>query len=235
MNSFIIKLAIRESAIWISPFLVLTLLFTLLCPTPLIPFTPFYILLGISTGLLLALRTFGDFGGVRPYLFSRPFSPKRLFLIRFAFGNAVLFGFTLLLALILLLGIRQITQQLLFQSGWYPMIRTFEVRSLLSFLISALLAYQTTLFFIIRAWYIGRIRRKTLPWLGHIVLIFGISILSLFYVGLILYGFFLLTFFESIPGPVWDTYRVVIPCIILQLLILPKFGCYCYSKQDVES
>ena len=101
-------------------------------------------------GCLLALGIFSDAPGTQSFLFSRPFSRRRLFLYRWGIG----LGFQALTLLVLLsvlaLGARQGIQTRAFSSPWYPMVRWHEIAVLWPVGLTSILFYQATGFVILR-------------------------------------------------------------------------------------
>jgi hypothetical protein len=100
-------------------------------------------------GLFLSWRSFADYGNVRAFLFSRSYSPARLFLVRWFFGLGTITATGLVLAAIIGFGLRQSVQQVFFTNGWFPMIRFEELHVLMCYGFSSLLTYHTTLYFML--------------------------------------------------------------------------------------
>lgn len=237
MNRTICQLALKESGMYITPVILVLLACILFKQDPLRYFELIVGILSCLLGFFLAWRSFADYGNVRAFLFSRPWSPKRFFLVRWLFGLSVIGLTALVIALLLILGIRQAVQQLLFENGWYPMIRFSELRILMSFVILSLLTYNTTLYFILTNRFRGPLRLRGLSlWLRRIgtVLLIMIGIVIALTLGfwgaldLIYepgYPIFFIPFLYLIFG---------MPALI-QTALMPWFGIYCYNNQEIES
>lgn len=194
-------------------------------------------LMSCLLGFFLAWRSFGDYGNVRAFLFSRPWSPSRLFLVRWACGLSVIGLTGLAIALILVLGIRQVIQQICFENGWYPMVRFSEPAVLSCFFIFSLMTYNATLYFLLANRFRPQVRLRGVSlWLRRtatvLLAIAGAVIgLALFYLGamdLILnpgYPFFFIPILYLVFG---------LP-VLIQTALTPWFGTYCYNNQEIES
>ena len=239
MNRVILQLSFRESAVWSIPVILAIFGYTLFGAAPLRYYDSAFALLGAALGGLLGFRVFWDGGGVRPFLFSRTFSPTRLFTVRWLYGMAVLVGTWLIVAIIIGCGLRQAVQVGCFHSGWYPMIRLMELESLMTLASISLLFYQTTVFFVIRHRFLGRRRYKGFSLRLRYFVTIILSIYILIYGGILLFGVasdvlstndtrfnreaiiaFLLVF--ALPA-------------VLQTLLVPLCGRFCYMNQEIES
>ncbi len=245
MNRVICLLSLRESAIWIFPLLCFLFAWVLLSTAPLRYYDPALTLFGVILGGLLAFRIFRDSPGVRPFLFSRAFSPSRLFTVRWLFGMGVLASVWLVVAILIGLGIRQSVQTSLFVNGWYPMIRFMELQCLFGFITASLLFYQGTAFFLTLYYFEGRRRFKGWTRVGRILL----TVFSSLYVilGAVGLGAVLITTgfydnFDNTLHPLTLSYGTVptlvvvfaVPALV-QTLLVPFAGRYCYKNQEIES
>lgn len=245
MNRVICRLSLRESALWITPVLILLVAWTLLAPSPFRYFDAATTLLGLVLGFLLGFRLFWDGGGVRPFLFSCAFSPVRLFTVRWLFGMAILAGTWLLVGLLIGLGVRQTTQVALFENGWYPMIRWMELQVLFCLVLSTLLAYQGTVLLVVWYRYQGRRRFKGLARIGRIMLtiLFTLALVPVvigagaFLVVSAFYGAFSSSL-QNMPMPYsalpWILLDLGVPAL-LQTVLVPLAGCFCYRNMEIES
>ena len=239
MNHVIFQLSFRESAVWAIPVILAIFGYTVFGAAPLRYYDNVFALLGAALGGILGFRVFWDGGGVRPFLFSRTFSPTRLFMVRWLYGMAVLTGTWIIVATIIGTGLRQTVQVACFQSGWYPMVRSMELESLLTLASISLLFYQTTVFFVIRYRFLGRQRYKGFS-LG---LRYFITIVLAIYV--LIFSGGLLMFVGS--GVFWAsnvgfTRLLIVPGLLIftipavvQTLLVPLCGRYCYTNQEIES
>lgn len=245
MNRVICQLSFRESAVWVFPVLFFLVAWVLFSESPLRYFDAAITLFGGILGGLLGFRIFRDSPGVRPFLFSRAFSPVRLFMVRWLFGMGVLAATWIVVALLIALGVRQSVQVTLFAGGWYPMIRFMELQSLLGLVTASLLLYQGTVFFLVLSGYEGRQRFKGWTRVGRILLtvVFSMyAILALVGLGafLIYFGFHA-NFGETVLAA-WLSNRMLsdlVPLFVLpallQTLLVPFAGRYCYKHQEIES
>ncbi len=237
MTRVICRLAFRESGVYIAPVVATLFGYVLLKLDPLRYFDPAVTVLAALLGFFLAWRTFADYGNVRAFLFSRVFTPRRFFLVRWLFGLGIISGVGIIFALFLALGIRQAVQQFLFQNGWFPMIRFEEFRVLPCYGFVSLFTYHSTLYFMLVNRFRSKIRRKGLHfWLRGaatvLLILFGVAAaffpLAVVTVGLFTesgYGLELIPFLYLIFG---------LP-VLIQLILAPWFGIYCYCNQEIES
>ncbi|MDR3233041.1 MAG: hypothetical protein LBT46_05170 [Planctomycetaceae bacterium] len=239
MNKVICKLAFRESGIFAVPVIILLIGLVLFQQEPLRYANVPAAVLGMLLGILLAWRTFSDYGNVRAFLFSRSFSPKRFFFVRWLFGLGTIIVTGIVLAAIIAFGLRQFVQQVFFASGWYPMIRFEELHVLTPYILASLFSYHSTLYFMLVNRFRPPVRRRgfflCLRWVETLLLILlaAVLICSLGFAGIILafsspsppYFLFVEYFLYIIFG---------IP-ILLQLFLAPCLGIYCYRNQEIES
>jgi len=237
MNQVIIRLAFRESGMYIVPIIIVLFTYVLLKLDPLRYFDTPIALLAALLGFFLAWRSFADYGNVRAFLFSRAFTPTRFFMVRWLFGVGVILAVGLLIAILLAFGVRQGVQQLLFANGWFPMVRFEELHVLMGYGFTALFVYHTAMYFMLTNRYRAPRRYRGIRWwlrgLGTLLLILlGIIIgLSFLYLGLVMtftqptYSLEIVPFLYLIFG---------LP-VLVQLALAPWFGIYCYRNLEIES
>ncbi|MCL2305657.1 MAG: hypothetical protein FWC43_09965 [Planctomycetaceae bacterium] len=237
MAKIIIQLAWRECAFFVVPILAAMLIVVLLTLAPFRFFDTFLAILSVTLGFVLAKKPFADDGGTRAFVFSRSYSPKRLFLVRWAFGVGVIVGVTLLLVAIFALGIREAVQKSLFQNGWYPMVRYHEMHVLWTVLLGGLLSFQTTIFFVIRNRFLPQPKLGFFAlWMRRILNL----ILVLFAIGVALFLLYLGSADLMVHPPYfWAFYPFLLVIFgvpaLLQTALMPWFGVYCYRNMEVES
>jgi hypothetical protein len=237
MTQVIIRLALRESGIYIMPTIIVLFAYVLLTLDPLRYFDTLVTILAALLGFFLAWRTFADYGNVRAFLFSRAFTPTRFFMVRWLFGVATILAVGLIIAFLLIFGVRQAVQQVLFANGWFPMIRFDELHVLICYTLTALFVYHSTMYFMLTNRFRAPRRYRGFRWC-----IRGIATLLLILIGIIvilsLVYLVLMSIFMEIGYPL-----VVVPYLYLifgvpvlcQLALAPWFGIYCYRNQEIES
>ena len=237
MNRVICRLAFRESGMYIVPVILVLFSYILLKLDPLRYFDTNVAVLAALLGFFLAWRSFADYGGVRAFLFSRAFTPQRFFMVRWLFGLGVILGAGLVMALFLVLGIRQGVQQLLFANGWFPMVRFEELHFLMGYTLTALFTYHSTMYFMLTNRFRGPIRLR-----GFRFWLRGLGTLLLILTGVFLVGVLLFAaaadFFTEMGYPIFFVpflYLIFGVPVLLQLLLTPWFGIYCYRNQEIES
>ncbi|MDR3181613.1 MAG: hypothetical protein LBT89_01620 [Planctomycetaceae bacterium] len=239
MNTTICKLAFRESGIFAVPIALVIFAYVLFKPDPLRYFDTVIAVLAVLLGAAAAWRTFADYGSVRAFLFSRPFSPKRLFYIRYLFGLGIIAVTGMVTAAVIAGGVRQSVQQILFANGWFPMMRFEELHCLTSYFLSSFLAYHTTLYFMLTNRFRPPLHRRgirlSLRWLGNLFLVliaFGV-VGGVGFTALII--FWNESTFPACRIGEWFLFIIFgIPAVI-QFLLLPRLGVHCYNNQEVES
>ncbi|MDR2116624.1 MAG: hypothetical protein LBP87_09630 [Planctomycetaceae bacterium] len=235
MNKIILKLAFRESGMFIVPVILLLIGYVLFKHNPLRYVDSIVTLFAVLLGSFLAWRSFADYGNVRAFLFSRSYSPERFFLVRWLFGLGTIITTGFILAAIIGFGIRQSVQELLFANGWFPMIRFEELHVLICYSFGSLLAYHTTLYFMLTNRFRPPVRLYGLAlWLRRMLTV----VLILYGVGI--GGYIAILVHEISKGGLplseisnWFLFFGV-PAL-LQILIAPWFGIYCYKNQEIES
>jgi len=101
-------------------------------------------------GWILAHFIFSDRGQTQSFVFSRPFSRNRLFLMRWGLG-LVLQALTVTAVLALIaLGGREYVQVESWRSPWYPMVKWYELRCLWTIWLVSLFVYQVSMCFMLR-------------------------------------------------------------------------------------
>jgi hypothetical protein len=236
MNKLICSWSFRESAVWVIPVILIALVYILAKPTPFRFFDGLETALGVALGFLLGFRIFWDGGGVRPFLFSRAFSPTRFFLVRWSFGLGVLLATWGIIAVLFAAGIRELVQTAAFQNGWFPMIRYLELRSLLSAVPISICVYQTTVFFVVWYRFLGnrryqgfeKIRRFVMTILAALCLI-----QALFFIGALFFATAIVSLPVTPECP--DLFLIFGIPALFQTLIMPFCGQYCYCTQEIES
>lgn len=222
---------------YFTPVIVLIFLNILFKQDPLRYFDVATAVLSLLLGFFLGWRCFADYGNIRAFLFSRPWSPERLFLVRWIFGLGVIAATGLVIALVLILGMREGIQWGVFENGWFPMVRWIELRVLMCFAISSLLGYNTTVYFVLSNRFFGPQRLRGFALARRrfasvlLVLIAAAAILGI----VILIG---MDFYSEIGYPLF-----IIPHLLLifgfpallQTLLMPCFGIHCYKNQEIES
>jgi len=237
MNQVIIRLAFRESGMYIVPIVIVLFTYVLLKLDPLRYFDTPIAVLAALLGFFLAWRSFADYGNVRAFLFSRAFTPTRFFMVRWLFGVGTIFSVGLLIAMLLAYGIRQSVQQLLFANGWFPMVRFEELHVLMCYGFTALFVYHSTMYFMLTNRYRAPRRyrgfRFWIRGLGTLTLILiGIVlVLMLLYMGLIDTFMQMGYMLEIVPF----LYLVFGIPVLAQLALAPAFGIYCYRNLEIES
>jgi hypothetical protein len=188
-------------------------------------------------GLFLAWRSFADYGNVRSFLFSRAFTPTRFFIVRWLFGVGVILLTGLVMAAFLICGVRQGVQQLLFANGWFPMIRFAELHVLMCYSLTALFVYHSTMYFMLTNRY-----RAPRRYRGIRFWIRGLATLLLILIGI---GIGLLLIFGGAMELLYEIpydfmvmpflYLVFGLPVLVQLILAPWFGIYCYNNLEIES
>ncbi|MDR1290832.1 MAG: hypothetical protein LBK06_06490 [Planctomycetaceae bacterium] len=235
MNKIILRLAIRESGMYIVPIALILVGYILFWRDPLVYFDVVITLLSVALGFFLSWRSFADYGNVRAFLFSRSYSPTRFFLVRWLFGLGTIIVLGIIMAALIVLGIRQGVQQLLFANGWYPIIRFDELRVLMCYVFASLLTYHATLYFMLTNRLRPPVRRHGFSlWGRRFVTIFltlcavaVVVMLAIFIVMATIEGDNL----SDIPFP----YLIFGIPALLQIILAPWFGIYCYNNQEIES
>ncbi|HBT76931.1 MAG TPA: hypothetical protein DEB39_08395 [Planctomycetaceae bacterium] len=237
MNRFILRLAYGECAVFLWPVLLILGVYVLLVKEPFRFFDGTLALLACGLGTVLGFRIFWDGGGVRAFLFSRTFSPGRLFLVRWLFGLAIIFGVGIIMAGVFVTGLRQAVQTALFANGWFPTVRFSETQVLGTYVVAGLFSYHTTLLFVIRHRYLGVAKFK-----GTAFVLRGV-VTTLMAILFIIAGIFCVVAL-GVDMTVQSGYaRVAVPVLllvfglptVLQSILVPICGIYCYKNQEVES
>ena len=238
MNRVICQLAFRESGFFTVPVIVILLGYCLFQPTPLRHYDSVVLILSIALGFGLGKFVFSDKPGVRSFLFSRAYSPKRFFLVRWGFGLAMIFITAILIAAIILLGLRQSIQMGLFRNAWFPIIRFYELHVLWTFVLASLLSFHTTMFWVVRNRFLIKPKRTgLLLWLRRLST-FLIVLILLFVGGWAVFaiGFDMLfrvnyVTYSMLPYLV----GIFLPTALVQMILTPWYGVYCYRNQEIES
>jgi len=237
MNRVIIRLAFRESGMYIVPIIIVLFAYVLLKLDPFRFFDTPIVVLAAMLGLFLAWRSFADYGNVRSFLFSRAFTPTRFFMVRWLFGIGTILAVGLFIALLLILGVRQGVQQALFANGWFPMLRFAELHVLMCYCFTALFVYHSTMYFMLTNRYRAPRRYRGFRWCLR-----GLATLLLILIGI---GIGLLLIFggamDLLSEEAYDLefvpflYLVFGIPVLVQLALAPAFVIYCYNNLEIES
>ena len=238
MNRVIYQLAFRESGFFTVPVIVILLGYCLFQPAPLRHYDSAVLLLSIALGFGLGKFVFSDKPGVRAFLFSRAYSPKRFFLVRWGFGLGLVAITTTLIAAMILFGLRQSLQTVLFRNGWFPMVRFYELHVLWTFVLASLLSFHTTMFWVVRNRFLIKPKRTGLRlWLRRFST-FLIVLILLFVGGWAVFAIGADMLFRAN----FITYHILpyaalvcVPTVVLQAILTPWYGVYCYRNQEIES
>jgi hypothetical protein len=222
---------------YIVPIILVLFAYVLLKLDPLRYFDPPIAVLAALLGFFLAWRSFADYGNVRAFLFSRAFTPTRFFMVRWLFGLGIILATGLVLSLFLALGIRQGVQQLLFDNGWFPMIRFEELHVLMCYSLTALFVYHSTMYFMLTNRFRGPRRYRGIRfWIRGLATL--LLILLAIGVGLFLLYMGVIDLFIEMGHLLYMVpflYLIFGVPVLLQLLLAPWFGIYCYNNQEIES
>jgi len=237
MNQVITRLAFRESGMYIVPIVIVLFAYVLLKLDPLRFFDTPIAALAALLGFFLAWRSFADYGNVRAFLFSRAFTPTRFFMVRWLFGIGTILAVGIIIAILLASGIRQGVQQVLFANGWFPWVRFEELHVLMCYFFTALFVYHTTMYFMLTNRYRAPRRYRGIRWWLR-----GLAtlLLILFSIGLLL-GFLYVALSDLFVSSglsleiVPFLYLIFGVPVLVQLLLAPWFGIYCYKNLEIES
>ena len=222
---------------FIVPLTIVLFAYVLLKLDPLRYFDTPMTVLSAALGFFLAWKSFADYGGVRAFLFSRAFTPTRFFMVRWLFGLGTILSVGLVIALLLVLGIRQGVQQLLFGNGWFPMIRFEELHVLMCYGFASLFTYHSTMYFMLTNRFRGPLRLRGIRfWLRGLTTLF--LILIGIFVMLILLYLVAIDPFVDFGYPLFLVpflYLIFGVPVLLQVALAPWFGIYCYNNQEIES
>lgn len=229
------KLAIHGTGLWYLVVVTPLAGYTLLKTDPLGTSDLVAALLGAVLGCVLAFRLFRDPSGVDAFVFSRPFSRRRLFLYRWLIGLAFQAITTLLLVVLLAGGLRQwIHVSLYHHSLWYPMVRWYELSVLWPVVGTSLFAYQATLLVMAR----NRLLRSSQAKRGGLMR----------KLGRVVDGALIAAFaFAVLLGALWAnrlgstgaapllTAPLVLPYLALMTVMTTLGGLHCYRQLEVEA
>ena len=225
MNRALIHLALHRVLAVYGALLVLILLWILLRPWPLEVMDPVVAGLALVQGCLTAFRLFTDAPEVRPFAFSRACSRRRLFFIQWATG-LVLQSLTLIaVAALLLLGARAWIWHT--NQPFYPMIQFHELRVLWPIALLSLLAYQLTIFLLVRDETLSpgpshRWRVAVLPLIvAALILLIGLPAIGS-------------SFLIVDAGPSGMTETMFIYCILVTL-VTSGASLHCFRRMEIPS
>lgn len=134
----------------------LQVLFVLLWPKVLRQVDLLGMVVALQFGYGVGFFLFGDPDHTEPFVFSRPFTRRRLFWIRWLTGIGILAAGLTICALLIASGLREAIQHQSRLRGLYPMIRFQELRVLWSLGLSSLLAFGLTVVLKLRHQYVTR-------------------------------------------------------------------------------
>ncbi len=115
----------------------------------------FVLALTLIQGWLLAWRIFCDSENTRPFLFSRPWSPARMFWNRWALAVILQITTVLLIAAILAAGTRTAIHQR--NVPYFPMVERFELSILWPIAAAPAVTFHITMLFMLRGMVLRRI------------------------------------------------------------------------------
>ncbi len=245
MNRAILYLSFRETAFWIPPLLCFLFGWIVFVQEPLRYYDAMLALFAVLLGGVTAFRIFRDKPVLRPFLFSRAFSPCRLFTVRWLFGMGILTGTWLVAAILIGSGVRQQIQVSCFQNGWFPMMRFKELECLIGFVTISLLVFQTTTFLVTLHAFESRLRFKGWQNTGRVLLLLLFSVCVA--LGVVLLGVVLIASgFSASFGDDVQPFPLSRAAIrqalllltlpgVLQTLLVPLAGRYCYRNMEIES
>jgi hypothetical protein len=107
---------------------------------------------GFATGVSLMHDTYGTSG----FVMSKSYSRERLFRYRWLMGASAVLFVNLLIMAAVVLGVREMIQVHMMNSLWYPMVRWFELRGIVSIFAGGWLGYQIGILAIVRTTFFGK-------------------------------------------------------------------------------
>jgi hypothetical protein len=229
------KLAIHRTGLWYLVVVTPLAGYTLLKTDPLGSSDPVAALLGAALGCVLAFCLFGDPPGVAAFVFSRPFSRRRLFLYRWLIGLG--FQAITILAIVVLLagGVRQwIHVSLYHHPLWYPMVRWYELTFLWPVVGTSLFAYQATLLVMVRNRLLRSSRPKYAGLMRALRTIVDVMLIGAFAIALLL-GALWTVRLASTGVPSLPAAPLVLPYLALVTVMTTLGGLSCYGQLEVEA
>ena len=149
MSIEILKIDVRKVLPYYAPFLLLTAGYVLFQETPLASDDWKVNLIACLQGMVIAWTLFKDAAGTETFIFSRPLSRVRLFLIRWAFGISIQLLTVVAVFVAIASGLRSAIQ-ILMQSPYQPMVKWYELSVLVSIALYSILGYEIVMFLKLR-------------------------------------------------------------------------------------
>ena len=144
-----LEIELRKVWVYYAPFLILTVGYILLNEGPLAKNDSRVVVIAIAQGWVVAWRLFNDPGGTQSFIFSRPLSRRRLFMVRWGVGISLQLLTVAIVFLVIASGARSWLQ---IQAGspYQPMVKWFELSVLWPTGLFAILAYEVQVFLKLR-------------------------------------------------------------------------------------
>ncbi|MHC4153881.1 MAG: hypothetical protein ACYST6_02985 [Planctomycetota bacterium] len=158
----IMKLDLRKVLVGYVPFVAVLLAYLLLRPRPLESMDVIAMAAGLMQGCYLGWRIFSDPAATQSFVFSRPFSRRRIFWQRWSLGIVLQMVTLLLVFALVATGVRGYVHQ---DSPYYPMVQWYEVSVLWPIGLVSLIAYEIQMFLMLRGWILlgaSASRRRTM-------------------------------------------------------------------------
>ena len=230
------KLAIHRTGLWYLVVVTPLAGYTLLKTDPLGSSDLVAALLGAALGCVLAVCLFGDPPGVAAFVFSRPFSRRRLFLYRWLIGLG--FQAITILALVALLagGLRQwIHVSLYHHRLWYPMVRWYELSVVWPIGLASLFAYQATLLVMARNRLLRSSRPKYAGLMRALRTIVDRALIAAFAIAVLAGALWAIRIVGSSSGVSPPVAPLIVPYLALVTVMTTLGGLYCYRQLEVEA
>ena len=149
MSIEILKIDVRKVLPYYAPFLLLTVGYVLFRKTPLGSDDWKVNLIACLQGMVVAWALFNDAEGTEAFIFSRPLSRSRLFLIRWGFGISLQLLTIVAVFVTIAIGLRSGIQMLM-NSPYQPMVKWYELSVLGLIALYSILSYQIFMFLKLR-------------------------------------------------------------------------------------
>ena len=154
MSIEILKIDARKVLPYYVPFLLLTVGYVLFQKTPLGNDDWKVNSIACLQGMVVAWTVFNDAAGTGAFIFSRPLSRKRLFLIRWGFGISLQLLTVVTVFVTIAIGLRS-GVQVLMNSPYQPLVKWYELSVLESIALYSILSYQFGVFLKLRLYVIS--------------------------------------------------------------------------------
>ncbi len=145
-----IRYELRKAMPFYAPIMIIMIGYVLFRGRPLRGDDPMIMAMAIAQGWILSWAIFRDPENTRPFIFSRPFSRRRLFLVRWTSGLLIQAIGLAIIFLILITGLRS-WLQIRLGSLYHPRVRWLELEALPSIGLFSILSYEVGMFFKLRA------------------------------------------------------------------------------------